>query len=303
MKVITPNYYSKFSCIADKCRHSCCIGWEIEIDSDTLEYYGTLSGETGEKLAASIADGQFILTPDERCPFLKADGLCELICQLGESSLCQICRDHPRFRSFFSDRTEIGLGLCCEEAARLITQKTDKAQLTVLQDDSVSDEADAQEAALLKLRDNLFAIAQDRDFSVEERTENLLDFCEIALPEMTFCNWSDFLFSLERLDGEWEQKLELLKKAEHFKIAADMQTAFEQLLVYFLFRHVPSALYDGDLDSKICFAVLSVRLLAAIFSQDDSKNLAELARMYSSEIEYSDENLTAIFDKINGEAN
>ena len=26
-----PSYYKTFQCIADKCEHSCCIGWEIEL--------------------------------------------------------------------------------------------------------------------------------------------------------------------------------------------------------------------------------------------------------------------------------
>ena len=38
MKLIAPDYYNKFSCIADKCRHSCCVGWEIDIDENTNEY-------------------------------------------------------------------------------------------------------------------------------------------------------------------------------------------------------------------------------------------------------------------------
>ena len=36
MVTITPNYYMNFKCIADKCRHTCCAGWEIEIDDETL---------------------------------------------------------------------------------------------------------------------------------------------------------------------------------------------------------------------------------------------------------------------------
>ena len=39
MKEVFPNYYKKFKCIADKCKHNCCIGWEIDIDNDTLEFY------------------------------------------------------------------------------------------------------------------------------------------------------------------------------------------------------------------------------------------------------------------------
>ena len=37
MKLFAPKYYTEFSCIADRCRHSCCIGWEIDIDADTAE--------------------------------------------------------------------------------------------------------------------------------------------------------------------------------------------------------------------------------------------------------------------------
>ena len=29
-----PDFYGKFKCTAEKCRHSCCIGWEIDIDDD-----------------------------------------------------------------------------------------------------------------------------------------------------------------------------------------------------------------------------------------------------------------------------
>ena len=45
MKLYAPSYYKKFKCIADKCEHSCCIGWEIDIDEETLEKYEKL--ETG----------------------------------------------------------------------------------------------------------------------------------------------------------------------------------------------------------------------------------------------------------------
>ena len=34
---VYPNYYDKFKCIANRCKHSCCIGWEIDIDEDTME--------------------------------------------------------------------------------------------------------------------------------------------------------------------------------------------------------------------------------------------------------------------------
>ena len=47
MKLIAPDYYAHFACIAGACHHSCCIGWEIDIDSDTLHYYQQLDGDIG----------------------------------------------------------------------------------------------------------------------------------------------------------------------------------------------------------------------------------------------------------------
>lgn len=305
MKLIAPDYYNSFSCIASACRHSCCVGWDIAVDDYTYEYYKSVGGALGEKLKNSISlsdEGACFKTDsDFRCPFLQGDGLCEIICSLGEGALCNICADHPRFRNYFADRTQIGLGLSCEAAAKLILSKVEKTKLITLEDDDINEQADEEETALLKFTENLFAIAQDREFAVEERTENLCDFCGFDLPDRSFTDWAEFYFSLERLDKEWEEKLELLKSAKLFFIEAEFQTAFEQLLVYFLYRHMPLALYDGDTVSKVGFAVISVKIIAAIFSQLENKNidtLADLARMYSSEIEYSDENPERIFEII-----
>ena len=68
-QVFVPNYYPDFRCIASACKHSCCVGWEIDVDGDTLGYYDTVSGKMGDRLRASIdreADPPcFKLTPDE----------------------------------------------------------------------------------------------------------------------------------------------------------------------------------------------------------------------------------------------
>ena len=54
MKLYAPAYYKEFSCIADRCRHSCCIGWEIDVDADTLAFYEDLEGDYADKIRASI---------------------------------------------------------------------------------------------------------------------------------------------------------------------------------------------------------------------------------------------------------
>ena len=51
MKLMAPDYYTSFKCIADKCMHNCCKGgWIISVDEDTLEYYHSVTGPMGERL-------------------------------------------------------------------------------------------------------------------------------------------------------------------------------------------------------------------------------------------------------------
>ena len=309
---VYPDYYPQFHCIADRCRHNCCIGWEIDVDEESLDAYRKIGGAMGERLAKHIAlDGDsphFILGAHERCPFLNGQNLCDLILYGGEGMLCQICTDHPRYRSFFSERTEIGAGLCCEEAARLILTKKDKTTLLVTGEGTLEEE----ETALLALRDRLFAAAQERKKPIFQRMEDVLALCGTALPELPLAQWAAFYLSLERMDEAWTAILEDLRAhADELPLdafAAHMrgrETEYEQLLVYFLYRHVPTALDDGDVGSKATFAAASVRLLYALgalhfklhgdFTVDDQ---IELCRLYSAEVEYSDDNLNALFDAL-----
>lgn len=312
MQNVYPDYYPQFRCIADRCCHNCCIGWEIDVDEDALAAYRKVGGEMGARLAGSIAsDGDaphFILGEHERCPFLNERNLCDLILYGGEGMLCQICTDHPRYRSFFSERTEIGVGLCCEEATRLILTKTDKTRLLVTGEGTL----DEEETALLTLRDRLLAAAQDREKTVAQRMEDLLTLCGAAVPDITLAQWADFYLSLERMDEAWTDILKGLREDAAALPLSDFaarmrgrETEYEQLLVYFLCRHVPTALDDGDIGSKAAFAVVSVRLLFALGALHFLRNGAftaedqiELCRLYSAEVEYSDDNLNALFDAL-----
>ena len=38
MKFIKPNFYDAFHCTAAACSDTCCAGWEIDVDPDTVEY-------------------------------------------------------------------------------------------------------------------------------------------------------------------------------------------------------------------------------------------------------------------------
>ena len=163
MLFVAPDFYDAFQCKADGCRHSCCVGWEIDIDEDTYEYYRRIKGQTGKELREKICarpTPHFVLDSGERCPFLAESGLCRLILTLGEDSLCDICREHPRFYNEFSNRTEAGLGLCCEEAARLLLAGEGPLKL-IFQDDGGGETPQPEEEELFALREKLFFLIGD----------------------------------------------------------------------------------------------------------------------------------------------
>ncbi len=301
MKLITPDYYSRFHCIADRCRHSCCIGWEIDVDNESMEKYRTLRGELGEEIRASIvteADGttHFRLAEHDRCPFLNDNGLCRMILGFGEDVLCQICRDHPRFYNEFSHCTEAGLGLTCEAAAHLILSEPTSLSLTVQEDDGGSEQPDEYEEYILALRANLLALLEDEAWTLDERLFNTLDLCGVSIPEKNWTEWAAVYRSLEQLDSAWSSVLDTLA-GETVSLGSEWDRPFLNLAAYFLYRHIPAALTGSEPELYAAFAVLSTRILRRLFAaapRQDVETLAELARMYSSEIEYSTENIDTL---------
>lgn len=67
MKFIKPNFYDAFHCTAAACSDTCCAGWEIDVDPDTVEYYENLEGELGDRLREELCD-----LPDGTCASASA---------------------------------------------------------------------------------------------------------------------------------------------------------------------------------------------------------------------------------------
>ena len=309
-----PEDYGQFSCLAGRCAHTCCAGWEIDIDPASLAEYRALTGPLGERLRAAIEEEptpHFRLETGDVCPFLRADGLCDLILEGGEALLCQICRDHPRWRSFLPGYTETGLGLCCEAAAaQALARRTPPRMVP---DGPGPDDPDA--AALLETRDALLVLAFDRGMTLEERLDAVPAACRTRLPERSPSAWAAFFRGLERMDEAWTSWLDMLDRCgdevdiiPFLAYMGERQGEYEQLLGYFLTRHVPRAWEDLDLGSKAAFAVLSTRLLLTLGALQWAQNgrftfadQTELVRLYSAEIEYSEDNLAALYEALSGD--
>ena len=285
MKIYAPKYYKNFKCIADKCKHNCCIGWEIDIDAETEKYYRSV---TELNIMDNIEDGHFKLAKNDRCPFLNKNNLCDIILKLGEDKLCQICTDHPRFRNFYDDRVEVGLGLCCEAAAELILTYNDNFELELKEGE------ETPEDEFFAFRAQLFKILQNRDKALDDRICEMLTCCGVVMPKRSMKIWAQVYLSLERLDEKWTCMLEKLTCADVDlnKVSDNIR---ERLLIYFIYRHLGEGLYDGRINERILFAVLSTDIICAIVTACD-EDVFEVARMYSSEIEYSEENVEALLE-------
>ena len=291
MKEIHPNYYNQFKCIADKCKHSCCIGWEIDIDEDTCELYNSLDTPFGERIRSNI-EGEvphFKLTKDNKCPFLNERGLCDIILEYGDGAICDICYLHPRFSNFYSSFAEEGLGLCCEEAVRVILTEEEKFSVEIPDDISLTRE----EKEFFEKRQKIFDVLQDRNKRIIQRFNMLGEF------KFNLENISELYMSLERLDEKWTEKVNSIKGYElKGKIFDEFEIFFEQLAVYFVFRHLVPGLNEQEFNLRIRFALMSCYIIGAICEKNvcDFEEMADIVRMYSSEIEYSEENLDVLYN-------
>ncbi len=307
-----PSYYKKFRCIADRCTHNCCIGWEIDIDSDTLSKYEKLDRETNSNILENVdfdgGSAHFRLTYGERCSLLSENNLCKLICNFGEDALCDICREHPRYRNYFGCREEIGLGLSCEEAARIILSCPEKVKFEPYRYNEDAENASNDENNLLSVRKNIISIIQNRKLPITDRIEIVFETLDESLPYTNLDTWCDFFLSLERLDEKWTELLNEIKKLSFRDIAEapyfKNELAAEQLLIYFICRHFKVTDDGTNIADVFKFSYISTALIFTVAEvlcgnfETYFEALCETARMYSSEVEYSPDNTDEVLFEV-----
>lgn len=299
MKLYAPSYYKKFKCIADKCDHSCCIGWEIDIDPVTLEKYNKLKGGYGSVILGSIVtDGtpHFKLGEGDRCPHLNENGLCNVILELGEDHLCDICREHPRFYNF-TDVAEVGIGMSCTEAARIILSSPDYAEMECVgESDCEPDLIDFNGRAY---REDIYRILTDRSRDYSERLNEIYRKYGISVGDDGVL--LEALGSMEYLDDSHRDQF---MKYSMERRADGNDEYLERFLAYFIYRHCTEAFDPDDFRSRLAFCLFCERLFSSLIVSENASSLSDisvLARIISEEIEYSYENtaaLTAIAENV-----
>lgn len=293
MKLYAPSYYLAFTCIADKCRHSCCIGWEIDVDPQTLDTYQTMTHPYGETVRKSISYREtphFRLGDKDRCPHLNDHGLCNIILHAGEGYLCEICREHPRFYHETAGGREVGLGMACEEACRLILSWEDYCTFIPIDEDG--EEAEPVFFDTLPHREKLYAILSDTTVPYSGRVQAISrawDVTPLLLPDG---EWRTLLASLEYLHEEHRTLFACFSSASY--VPPSLESSMERFLAYLIFRHLTPAWDEADFRAALGFCLFCHQLLASMLHAYPEQSILHLARILSEEIEYSPDNTDTI---------
>lgn len=249
-----PDYYKTFSCIGGSCPDSCCIGWEVDIDEETFYYYRTVQGAFGKRLNAHMTDtGEdkyFPMTAENRCPFLNERNLCDIILNLGEESLCQVCTEYPRYYMSVGNYEQIDMSLSCMELGRLFFSSDDPVRYSR---EEIPGEWEKQEPEeekklqeILKKRKKTIEFLEDRRVPFEKRLKRVLGQNPLngsfaaEQPEKERETDEKLLLRMSRLevlDERWVRELEAVSRmilsdddaeaaCEMFRSAAGPGTAF-----------------------------------------------------------------------------
>lgn len=319
MKEYTLTCFKNFKCKMDKCADNSCIGWGIDIDCDTKEFYQNLSCDFGKFIKENIdfKNSSIKMKENGRCPFLNDNNLCDIIINLGEEHISYICTNHPKFFNEFENHIEMGYGLCCEEATRLL-----------LSEDVLCETFSSDTSSLFMLREKLFDIIKS-SYSLTEKmfyfydlvynVDDLLFFNDedeinTLLNNFEFgkvgeLNSSDKLLEIvkltEPIGKEWEEKINKviksfndIQKNAHNIIIINKEK-YEKLFYYYTFRYLLKDIEENEILSKGKL-IISLVLLNIIFDTysylnndfDYNKNTV----LISKQIEYSEDNLDILYN-------
>ena len=332
MKKYIPAYYKEFQCIAGKCKDNCCIGWDIMIDEQSYDRYRKVKTPFKKRLDEGIChekQPQFYLDDHKRCVFLNQDNLCDIYIQLGEDALCEICTEHPRYHNEYGHIKQSGLGLACEEAARLIL-KGSNVCINEIQISEEAEEPDEWAEELMQIELQLLEILQRKEYPIEDRINYIYDLTAMYQEQFNLTGelsvqlekkeiqqyhilkkmeqqdyleyWFEFYDTLDYMDEEFRTLLQKARDDKELFEYHNTDQYIERLISYFIYRYFMKSYEDDNFIDKIKFAILSTLLIVCIdrYCQkyDISFEFLQIAKMYSKEIEYSEENMQSIYEEL-----
>ena len=368
MRFRVPGYYKQFTCIADRCIDNCCFGgWQIDIDKETIDFYDTVQGNFGDRLKKYVDKeaGCFNLN-NGQCPFLLENNLCEIYKELGPEHMGLVCTQFPRFTEYYGNIKETGIGMACEEAARIILNDSTPFILeeTDIDEEEIWGEYDSSLGqSLFILRDKIMSMLDDTSLSLSDKLCVILDKCDYLQNLINnnnydeirkFCSVIDLIkdikasslkqdtstsiitsndnskpdnrvikainmkiwwayLDLEPLNSQWQ---ELSSNAYDYLYENSdevccppydnylLEIYLTRLTKYYVYRYMLKASFDHNLTGKAQLIVSNLIILKDLFifrkgkdsNQDDKKILMDIIHIFSREIEYSEDNISDLYD-------
>ncbi|EKQ55515.1 MULTISPECIES: flagellin lysine-N-methylase [unclassified Clostridium] len=164
INILKVTNYDEFKCTADKCKFTCCEGWDINIDVDTYNKWEKENNNiiSNVKIKKGGGKTEYFINKNthETCPFLDRKGLCEIVKSHGEEYLSSTCHMFPRIENVFEDKKELSLSCACPEVVELISKITKNLETDFnLKNDLLE----------LKIREVLINIIRQENFKIEEK--------------------------------------------------------------------------------------------------------------------------------------
>ena len=292
-----PTFYHTFQCKANQCHHTCCQKWTIDVDEETAKLYQTLPTPLGEDLRKFMTvddEGYYFMFSDKQptCPLLREDGLCRVVLELGEDSLCDTCHMHPRFYKYIEDLELCGVGLSCEESVeKLLATEGDQLQFTIEDDDC---EFTAEDRPVLENIFDLLALGINPAIC-QFTLNHSIHYCQELVTiykktEPIDEEWTKQLAHLEAILSSTEASTTMdLLKADTIDVSA-----LNKVYQYILYRQI-DMLAEYSLESLVRYAFDATVFIALLTHQFE--NLPEQIRRWSEQIEYDEDNVAFLFNE------
>ena len=292
-----PTFYHTFQCKANQCHHTCCQKWTIDVDEETAKLYQTLPTPLGEDLRKFMTvddEGYYFMFSDKQptCPLLLEDGLCRVVLELGEDSLCDTCHMHPRFYKYIEDLELCGVGLSCEESVeKLLATEGDQLLFTIEDDDG---EFTAEDHPVLENIFDLLALGINPAI------------CQFTLNHsIHYCQELVTVYKkTEPIDEKWTKQLAHLEAMlssttasttmDLLKVDTIDVSALNKVYQYILYRQI-DMLAEYSLESLVRYAFDATVFIALLTHQFG--NLPEQIRRWSEQIEYNEDNVAFLFNE------
>ena len=212
MRYVKPQYFDNFRCIADKCPDSCCEGWQIVVDEESLERYV----EAGYQDKLDRREGCF-LQHNGRCAFLNERNLCNLVIERGDDWLCDTCARYPRHEEDFDGVREWSLSLSCPVAAEMILKQKEPLQFLISEDeeeDPLAEEFEDFDLLLFTYLEDaravMFRIVQNRKLPMVQRMGYVLEMAR----KLQECVDEQRLYDMEEVIWQYEGELSHIRLEE-----------------------------------------------------------------------------------------